>query len=124
MNEKLIELYQHGGMYFAVMNHVGILYIESPSDQGIAEGEPQESVLRLFTDSNEALSYRDLVAQAHGSMKIVGLDLTALWELIPSIDRQSMKAFDCPLRVDVCSVDKDGWPISIDTLHSVFILWN
>lgn len=125
--DKLKELYSKGdGTFYTVMNSLGILFIESPEDQGLPDGVPQETVLRVFTRSDEALAYREIVlaSQGGGTFKVVGIDLTTLWSLIPSVDRQSMKQCDCPLRVEVCFIDEDGWPQTIDLLHSVFILWN
>lgn len=118
-----MKLYtEHGDTFYAVRESTGILFCESPDEQGLSDKEPQESVLRLFMTRQGAQSYCDFISESHGDAAIQAVSLRAIWDMLPRIDNVSMKKNNCPVKVEVCGIDDDGWPVTVDVLHSIFCI--
>jgi hypothetical protein len=67
-----------------------------------------------------ATSYCDFISEAHGECMVQAVSIRAIWDLLPRIDKLSMKQHNCPVKVEVCGIDNDGWPSTVDILHSIF----
>ncbi len=114
--------YAHTGQFFVAIDKKGIIYTESPNEQGLSDKVPQESLLRVFMTVQDVTAYCAFLNAELTGVKSKHTDLVTIWGLLQRIDALSMKRYDCPVRVDVCTIDKDGWPESIDTLHSIYML--
>lgn len=123
-SSKLQALYQ-ASSYFVIMDNNGLFFAESPEEQGLPEDEKQESVLRLFLDRDDADIYCEYVNITTGvgnlvSYKVTSVSLADLWHLLDDIDKISYYTYGCNVRFAFCMLDEEGWPIDLDTIHSVY----
>jgi hypothetical protein len=117
----LRRLYEHNGDFYMLINPGAIIMIESPDIQKRLTGAAQkETLLRLFLTTRDAERYRDRV-ECHEA-RITKTRLAGLWSLLSKIDSLSKSHYKLPVRVEVATVDADGDPRTIDTLHSTYEL--
>lgn len=123
--DKLKSFYE-AKSYFAVMDSNAIFFAESPEEQGLEPNdEQQESVLRLFVDREDADIYCEYVNITTGidgllTFKVTALTLRDLWHVLDDVDKISYYTFGCNVRVAFCTLDAEGWPVDLDTVHSNF----
>jgi hypothetical protein len=93
------------GAIFVVQYKGGLLYSESPEEQGIPEGP---KLLRIFQDYDEAKRYRDAVEEYQGTELVVAaMTIDELW--------WPMKRTP-GLKVELCQMPEHEWARSIHTL--------
>lgn len=127
--DKLIQCYGSED-FFVIMDKRGIFFAESPEEQGLDPGAPQETVLRLFLDKDEADIYCDYVNVAstsaikNGEMRIAKVSLQDLWLLLDDVEKISYYEFGCTVRIVLTMLDAEGWPVDLDTIHGNYITVN
>lgn len=124
MSVELIKQAYNAEEFYVVISSDGIFFSESPEEQGLTEDEVQESLLRLFVSREEADAYCDFVKVSYGDVYVTPVTLKDVWYLLSDIEDLSSTMFNCPVRIAVCKLDEDSWPVEIDILHSAFILLN
>ena len=110
--------------YYAVISPAGLFFAESPEEQDLMEDDPHEALVRLFISKEAADVYCGYVNVLHGDMKVTEVSLKDVWYLLDDIESLCQAQFNCPARIAFCVLDKDDWPVDIDTIHSAFILPN
>jgi hypothetical protein len=124
LTQELFEKAYGTDAYYAILNPEGIFFAESPEEQGLEESAPQESLLRLFLSKDDADAYCDYVKIIYGDMRVSEVTLKDVWYLLDDIDALSMEHYKCPVRVAVCVLDDESWPIEVDTFHGAYMVPN
>jgi hypothetical protein len=122
MNEELIMTAYKATSYYAAMMPGGILFAESPEEQGLTDGDPQESLLRLFINKDDVEAYCDYVRISYGDVSVTEVTLKDVWYLLEDIESLSEVQYNCPVRIAFCALDEDNWPVDIDTIHGFLML--
>lgn len=122
MTPALLKRFYAAEDYYVVMNDGGILFAESPEDQGLDEGAPQENLIRLFVDKKEGNVYCDYVSVVYEEVKLVKMTLQDLWYLIEDAEKLSRTMNGFPLRIAFTELDGEGWPIGEDTIYSAYMI--
>lgn len=105
--------------YYIALQPDGLIFMESPEDQGLTDEDEEESLIRLFLSEEDASIYCDMVNAVHGDeVRVDHITIKRLWELLPAIDGASKSFFKCPVRGSFCSLDSDGWPVEEDSLFA------
>ncbi len=89
-------------------------YVESPEEQGKAEGEPLETLLRVFKNLDEAARYRAEVESYEGtSFEVIAVKLSDLSTI-------RCDKFAYPLRIEMCAMPEDEYPQEILCIYSKY----
>lgn len=122
MNIDLIKKFYAADDYYVVMKEGGILFTETPEEQGLDDKSPQENLIRLFVDKKEGEIYNDYVGVVYEKVKLIKMSLQDLWYLIEDAEKISRSMNGFPLRIAFTELDGDGWPVGEDTIYSAYMI--
>jgi len=129
--KKLVEVWEEldkTDEVFLVKTDEGCFYVESPDDQGLTVHEVQETLMRVFLNKEEASFYKDVIGGYIGlkasHLVAMGMSLPQLFKAYPNISENTKKEYSCPLRVEICSCEKEEFPEILDTLITNTVVHN
>lgn len=94
-------------------------YVESPDEQGLPTGVPEEGLMRVFLTAEEAETYRLAVASYNDAeFEVMRL---ATCRIAFGLAQYSVDwEWGCPIRIALSRVSPGDWPVDLETLWTVF----
>lgn len=97
-------------------------YYETPEDQAKRDDEPQENLYRVFLKKEEADRYMDSIAvhtnTSPNRLRAVSTNLENIVAGFVNLDRSSKLRHGIPARIDLCKMNRNEWPKTLETLLS------
>lgn len=113
-------------LYVVAFEDDDLFYTESPEEQGLEAGEPQEYLVRVFTSRMDAVRYMETVRDMYEMRFVVREYRTfeALWPTLMSTNETFLRTLAIPVRACLSAMPPQEWPKDLGLVFSVNQLRN
>jgi len=96
------------------------VYVETPDEQALSQSEPEEGLVRVFLNEEEAVLYL-IALETYNETEFRVLELR-LRDLMPFAQRFADPHMDYPMRFELAEASASEWPRRIDTIWTAYAM--